>query len=550
MTWESLLPPAIVFLLGIWTRRVQLSLFAGVLSAALLACGFDPLGSAGLAGWKIWENSGLGNLTSRHGFLEAGNFLILAFVVILGILIEMIRQSHAAEALVRFAAPRIRDRRAAETGALLLSHSLCIDDYLSSLTVGSVMRPLSDKLRIPRAKLALLADSMAAPIAIITPISSWAAAIIGFLNENGVHTHPEPETILHANPYSVYLGILPYVFYSLALIATIWFVVRKSVRLGSMRQQEELAETTGDLAGGKRLLQAAPEKAPCRQPTMADFCTPVFSLLAAALFFLLYLGGWQLFGGSRNLVETLQNAPISLVLFSAGSLSLLFSSAVYLYRGTFPLKRLAAVAKDGVKLMFPVSIMLLLAWTMGDLLREELRTGEWLASLLSGTIPLAAIPLIFFWNATLIALALGSSWATTAILFPIAIPMVVGMSHAAVPTTAEQLPILFPVFGAILSGAVCGNHISLISDTTIMAATSSGCDLMDHTKTQLPYALPAFVGASAGFLLAGLFAGSGPALALTLALSSSVVIALALTALMGRQREALWEPRSSSPKRL
>ena len=227
------------------------------------------------------------------------------------------------------------------------------------------------------------------------------------------------------------------------------------------------------------------------------------TLVVTTLACLLHFGGWP---HTHTVVEALQQVPISFVLFLSGLVTLTVTTSYYLWRGLLA-GALAAVAWRGLRLMFPVCVILLYSWTLGSLLREELHVGQWLASLLAGRVSLSLMPLLLFWNGALISLALGSSWATAAILVPIALPMVMAMDGIAAPALPEQLPILCPMMGAILSGAVCGDHISLISETTAMAATSTGCGHMGHVKTQAPYALPIVIGASAGFLVVGYIGG-------------------------------------------
>lgn len=535
MSWLSLIPPLLVFLLGFATKKIRSSLFVGVVAAAMIAMELNPMETLSIVGSRLWDNTGLWALASVETFPLAKNFFIVAFVLFLGILIEMIRQSNAVSAFVSFAKSSIRDKKAAETASLVLSHCLSIDDYLSSLTVGSVMRPITDKFRIPRVKLAFLADSMAAPLAMLTPVSSWAAAIIGFLTENGVAMVHEEGVLLLANPYSVYLNILPYLFYSITLVLSMWVIVRWGISFGTMHIHEQIAEQTGNVCGGKECpLKAQDEEMgnKSKSSTMLDFMMPIGSLLFATFFFLLYLGGYHLMGGENTLLETVQASPISQVLFSAGLASFALSTAYYIATRKFTLKALLKVCYDGVVLMLPVSVILVLAWTLGGLLREDLRTGEWLASLFAGAVPITFLPLILFWNATLISLALGSSWATAAILFPIAIPMVMSLVNVEAPAQMEQLPILFPIFGAILSGAVCGDHISLISDTTIMATTSSACDYLDHVKTQWVYSIPIFFGSSLGFVACGFLLDASPWVSLTVSLAVSIGVSItALTIL-------------------
>lgn len=526
MSWLALTPPLIVFALGFITRRICLSLFVGIVAAALIATGFNPIETVWLVSLGLWDNTEIGLLFSTYTFAGASNLCIILFILILGVVIEMIRQSNAAIAFVDFASRSMKNSKSAETSVLLLSHCLSIDDYLSSLTTGSVMRPLTDRFKVPRVKLAFLTDSMSAPMAMITPISSWSAAIIGFLSENGVNATAISGTLLLENPYSVYLNILPYIFYSITLVISVWFIVRCRISFGTMHDHEKLAEQTGNLTGGKSLgdHHFDGQKEGEEHATIADFFIPIGILMSSTFFFLFFLGDNVLFGGSRGFIATFQNAPVALVLFSAGVTTLTSATVYYLFRGIFTIRKFLSVAISGVKLMLPVVMILVFAWTMGGLLRENLKTGELLASLFADSIPITLMPLILFWNATAISLALGSSWATAAILLPIAIPMVISMTGVVAPASLESLPIILPVFGAILSGAVCGDHLSLISETTIMAVTSSTCDHMDHVKTQLIYSLPAFTGCSAAFLISGLMFQFPWQISLLISLSVSLTI--------------------------
>lgn len=538
MFWLSLTPPLVVFILGFWTKKIARSLFVGVLVAALIATGGAPFSALSLTIQRLWGNLQLGGLTSFEGLASSNNFCILVFVLSLGIIIELIRHCHAVDAFVNFSEKKIRTKRAAETSSLLLSHCLCIDDYLSSLTVGSVMRPLTDRFRIPRVKLAFLTDSMAAPVAMVAPVSSWSAAIIAFLIDNGIHDELGADTLLVANPYHVYLNILPYVIYSITLIISLWWIVQMRLSFGAMRDHEQLAEKTGNLGNDESLTQPSSlSKVPAR---FSDFLMPMVTLFGSTFSLLLYFGGWQPFAGV-SMLAALQQAPIAYVLFLSGLTTLFLTTVYYLFRGLLR-GSLSAVYYRGFRLMFPVCLILLYSWTLGALLRQELFVGEQLATLLSGTVSVNLMPFILFLNATMISLALGSSWATTAILVPIALPMVMSMSHVAAPATLDQLPILFPVMGAILSGAVCGDHISLISETTVMAATSAGCNCIDHVKTQGLYSLPIVIGTGAGFLALGfLIQSSGVALISSLTISVTVSLSLLTAAHFVREKRALLE---------
>lgn len=500
MSWFCLLPPLVVFLIGVLTHRVSTALIIGLILGAFIAGDGDFIDAWRILKDHVWSNLEIDQVTSWGDFLQADHLLIISFLLGLGILVEMIRRSRSAFAFVHFCRSFMQDKRSVETGALVLSHFLCLDDYLSSLTVGSVMRPLTDRFRIPREKLAFLADSMSAPLTVISPISSWAAAIIGFLSENGIQEQIGAGVLLLDSPYQIYLRVLPFVFYSYSLIAMVWWMVRWRLSYGEMRRQELHAEE-----------KVEPSEEQFDQDdrisaSLFDFFLPIFTLFIGTFGLILFFGKWSLMGGDRSFIEALQRAPISPALLFATLIALIVSGIRYLIKGLLSWKELCSTVGNGMRLMYSACCVLLLAWVLGTLLRIDLRTGDYLASLLSQSISIEWLPFIMFINASLISLALGSSWGTAAILFPIALPMTISMYGLDAPVGSEQLSILFPVFGAILSGSVFGNHISLIADTTVMASASASCNHMAHVNTQFGYAMPICIATAIGFLFSGYLA--------------------------------------------
>lgn len=385
-----------------------------------------------------------------------------------------------------------------------------MDDYFSSLTVGSVMRPLTDMYKIPRAKLAFLVDSMAAPLAILCPFSSWVAAIIGFLRDNGVSSIPGKNTLILASPLKTYLNMIPYIFYSFIIIASSFFIVRTGISYGLMGKHEAIADTTGNLYGGRLDVKTSshdPHEKNKETACVLDFLIPILILFLSVVGGLLYSGNAAFLCGTKSCVEAFQNSNAAIALFTGGIFSLVCCTSFYLLRKKLSFNEIIPLYKEGILLMAPAILILILAWTLGDLLRNELFTGQYLASLMVGAVSKTLFPVIFFIASLLIAFAIGSSWGTAAIMFPIAIPLVISFLNIQPPTTLDYLPILFPVLGAILSGAVAGDHISPISDTTVMSATSSGSHHMDHVRTQMTYALPLIFSTAVAFLVAGLLTG-------------------------------------------
>jgi Na+/H+ antiporter NhaC len=502
----SLLPPFIVLFLGYATRNIWLSLFAGIFSAAFIATGFSPVETLTLAFSKLFLNLDIDKFFFPSRFWQSWNSFICIFLFILGILVTLMRYSGGAFAYGNAIKSRIKDKKSAETSSLVLSMILFVDDYFSSLTVGSVMRPITDKMKIPRAKLAFLVDSMSAPLAILCPFSSWVAAIIGFLKENGISSVPTENTLIIASPLSTYLSMIPYIFYSFIIMGTTFFIVRRGVSFGLMGKHEEIARATGNLVGGQKIQDDTsydPHERNKRNASLIDFLFPILTLMVCVISGLLFSGEAAIFCGSRSCIEALQNSSAAIALFTGGIFTLLICTLFFLFRRKIALKELPSLYWEGILLMLPAVIVLILAWTLGDILRNDLMTGDYIAITMVGSFSVPLLPVLFFGASCLISLSIGSSWGTAAIMFPIAIPMVVAVSNAETPTTMAALPLFYPILGAVLSGCVAGDHISPISDTTVMSATSTGSPHMDHVRTQMTYAIPVIIVTALAFLMVG-----------------------------------------------
>ncbi len=492
----SLLPPLFVLTLGYLTRRIVLSLGSGIILAVLLATNFSPQLAINLLLESLCANFEFHIFFSLQYFWKTWNLFICIFLLTLGIFVALLQHSGSAYVYGSFIKRFINDQKSVEISSLLLSTCLFIDDYFSSLTVGSVMYPLTDSQHVPRAKLSFLVDSMSAPLAILCPFSTWVAAILGFLRENGVSPVHTNTTLILASPLSTYFYIIPYLFYSFGLIAVIWYIVQRRISFGLMKKHEECAKQTGNLFGGKlapNCLQVTLPINHIQHTTITDFFVPIGMLLISVFGSMLYTGEWQYLGGHRMLLEAFQHSSAAIALFIAGNLTLLSCSLFFLLRRRIEFIYLPKIYWEGTKLMLPSIIVLMLAWTLGDLLRNQLHTGEYLASLLIGSISILLLPTLLFATATLIAFTIGSSWGTAAMLFPIVIPLVRSMIDIQTAPMLEDLPILLPVLGAVLSGCVAGDHISPISDTTIMSATSTRTPHMAHVQTQIPYAIPLII---------------------------------------------------------
>lgn len=504
--WFSLVPPFVTLACAFLTRHIIFGLLCGIATGALIATNWSVGASIQLVIAKLAHTSGITQLYSWDAFWHNSNLFILLFLVILAIIVTMMSYSGGSYAYSTWAKQFITNAKTAQLSSVALSFGLCIDDYFSSLTVGSVMQPITDHYRVPRIKLAFLVDSFAAPLALICPVSSWIAGIIGFLNDNGVSTAHTASTLISADPFSVYLGILPFIFYPFILIISVLFIILKPISFGLMNEHEQIARRSSNLFGGKPPRSCAIPEAPqhnVETAQLGDFLYPIIALIALTIICLLVSGGYSLFGGTESLIGALQKANAPQALFIAGILALIFSTFFFLARSRFWLKHIPLLYATGAKIMVSTLIMLVCAWTLGDILRVNLMTGQFVASLMpTSTLSTFFIVPLLFLLALAVAFSIGSSWATMAIMLPIAIPMVIAIAHMPVPVNPEQLSLLFIAIGAIFSGAVAGNHISPLADTTVMSASSSGAYLTDHVHAQLMYALPIIIASTIAFFVA------------------------------------------------
>lgn len=533
-TIQSLLPPLLVLVLGITTHRVLLSLTAGLISAAFIASNWDMYGAFYLTVTSLWKTTELSSLTSWHTFSQSHTPLIFFFLTNLGILVRLLQVSGGAAAYTYFVKQNLSSSIHTERASLFLSLFLFIDDYFSALTVGTIMKPLTDLYKIPRVKLAFLVDSFAAPLAIIIPLSSWVAVVIGQLEKAGIHHTAEKTTSLLADPYIVYLHTIPFIFYSLCIIASAWFIISKRISFGKMKKHEDMAVTSGNVFGG----QTPPhhEQPIAYQPdthSIYDFIVPVASFLLSIAGSILYTGGYP----STSLLQAIQQAQSSQALALGSFISVLFSFVFLIIRNSLPQYSYACLFYEGFSLMGSSMLVLLLSWSLGGLLQHHLKTGSYLASLLIGNLPLALLPVMFFFAASLISLSMGSSWGTVAIAIPIAIPLLLSLLSIEGTISAFSLPLLFPTLGGILSGAVFGDHISPISDTTIMTSTSTGCNHMDHVTTQFEYTFPVFLGTALSYLVAGYTITYGVFICTLLSASSGITLSCFLLRLFHHQKD-------------
>ena len=471
-TFFSLLPPVIAIVLALNTKEVYTSLLVGIASGALLYAN----GNLELALNTLFFNEDGGMITKLS---DSGNVGILAFLVMLGILVALMNKAGGSAAFGRWASTHIHSRAGAQFATLLLGVLIFVDDYFNCLTVGSVMRPVTDRHKVSRAKLAYLIDSTAAPICIIAPVSSWAAAVTSSV--------PAGSGI---NGFTMFLRTIPYNYYAVLTVVMSLFLIFTGAEFGSMKLNEDNAKkgdlfTTADRPYGDDVDDGSDTNG-----HVIDLIAPVLVLIAACIFGMVYTGGF--FEGVDFITAFADcNASAGLVLGS--SIALLFTFVFYRVRSVMTFQDFAACIPEGFKAMVSPMLILSLAWTLSGM-TGLLGAKYYVASLLGNSAAALQylLPVIIFLVAVFLAFATGTSWGTFSILIPI---------------VCQAFPdgeMLVVSIAACLSGAVCGDHCSPISDTTIMASAGAHCSHVNHVSTQLPYAITAAACSAVCYVITGL----------------------------------------------
>lgn len=471
-TFFSLLPPVIAIVLALNTKEVYTSLLVGIASGALLYAN----GNLELALNTLFFNEDGGMITKLS---DSGNVGILAFLVMLGILVALMNKAGGSAAFGRWASTHIHSRAGAQFATLLLGVMIFVDDYFNCLTVGSVMRPVTDRHKVSRAKLAYLIDSTAAPICIIAPVSSWAAAVTSSV--------PAGSGI---NGFTMFLRTIPYNYYAVLTVVMSLFLIFTGAEFGSMKLNEDNAKngdlfTTADRPYGDDV-----DDGSAANGHVIDLIAPVLVLIAACIFGMVYTGGF--FEGVDFITAFADcNASAGLVLGS--SIALLFTFVFYRVRSVMTFQDFAACIPEGFKAMVSPMLILSLAWTLSGM-TGLLGAKYYVANLLGNSAAALQylLPVIIFLVAVFLAFATGTSWGTFSILIPI---------------VCQAFPdgeMLVVSIAACLSGAVCGDHCSPISDTTIMASAGAHCSHVNHVSTQLPYAITAAACSAVCYVITGL----------------------------------------------
>lgn len=494
----SLLPPLLVLVVAFGTRSVVWALVAGVSSAALLITGGNLITSTTLIGTRWFNIMNLSSITSWTSFWDGQSHLLLfLFLTILNMVISLLQQSGDAFAYTALMRRHLSSKKSAEQSSLLLSHILCLDDYLSSITVSSVAPFLTDAFRIPRLKTTFLVTAMAAPLVTLFPLSTWSGAISSFIASGGV----TPTGQIAASPFAAYLCSIPFITYSALVVIGAWFITEAGISYGIIAKHEAIAAATGNLYGGGSPARQT-NSVDTTQHSLFNFLAPLATLLVTILVAICYLGNHWLLGGSNSLINTfiIASNQINIVLVIGGLASLTVASLLYLHSSTVSI---LTSWWGGIKDIVPTIIVLSLAWTFADFLNNDLQTGSYIAQLLVAVLSIKLLPTIIFLLASCIALIVGSSWAAMIVVFPIAIPMIPTLLSAQTPIAANATKMLYPVIGAVISGAIFGSSLSPIADLLNIASRRTLVNHFDYLKAQFQYLAPIGLATIATFIAAG-----------------------------------------------
>ncbi len=499
-TLWSLFPPVIAIGLALITKEVYSSLFVGILSGGIIYAAASGTGFEGT--FKAVVQDGL--ITNLSNAYNVG---ILVFLVVLGIIVVLMNKAGGSRAYGEWAAAHIRGRRGAALSTFFLGVLIFVDDYFNCLTVGSVMRPITDKHNISRSKLAYLIDSTAAPICIIAPISSWAAAVSG--------------TVEGVNGISLFINTIPYNLYAFLTILMVIFISVSDTDYGPMKIHEDNAKN-GDIFTTKNNTYEQDAQPVTERGRVIDLILPVAVLIVFCVVGMIYTGGF--FSGT-DFVTAFANCDAAYGL-SLGSISaLIVIIAYYMLRRVLKFNECMDSIAAGFKQMVPAILILTFAWTLKTM-TNHLEAGAFVSGVVQSATALSVLlPVILFVVAVGLAFATGTSWGTFGILIPI-VTSVFEAELANVSQTGEIPSMVIICISACLAGAVCGDHCSPISDTTIMASTGAQCDHVNHVSTQLPYALTVAAVCVVGYLLSGFVHNVFIVLGFSLALMLAVLFAI------------------------
>ena len=497
-TLWAFLPAVIAIVLALVTKQVYVSLFLGIFVGSMMYAGGDPL----KAMFTLYQV-----MSEKVG----GNTPIIVFLVVLGILVVLMQKSGGAKAYGDWAGRKIKSKSGALAATAGLGCLIFVDDYFNCLTVGSVMRPVTDKFKVSRAKLAYIIDATAAPVCIIAPISSWAAAVAGELEGDGL---------------MVFISTIPFNVYALLTLVMVFSLCYLKFDFGKMKKDELLADSTGDIHAG--VTADADDDAPSfvnSKGKVRHLLIPVIILIICCIGGMIYTGFFYNWDTglidtelqSENVIQAFSNCDAGMSLAIGSTVALIIIALYYMIARVVSFKEITGSFTDGFKAMVPAILILTFAWSISGIMGAK---GGYLdaqafveENLANSSFPEFLFPAIFFILAGAIAFSTGTSWGTFGVLVPIAVTILGGSGTMAILTVS-----------ATLGGAVFGDHISPISDTTILASAGAQCNHVEHVNTQLPYAALVAGIAAVSYLIAGACTALGGVLCCVIMWASALLL--------------------------
>ena len=480
--WLSLLPPIIAIALALLTKEVYSSLFIGLFSGMLI---YSFAGGGGIV-------SAVATTFDMMYSKIADNAYMIIFLALLWAVVVLVSKSGGSEAYGRWAGRRLNSRRSAAFATSLLGVLIFIDDGFNCLTVGTVMRPITDRLKISREKLAYIIDATAAPVCIIAPVSSWAVAVASEVSQT--------------DGFGVFLSTIPYNLYALLTIAMVLFICFTGRDFGPMKAAEVRAAEQAPEAESAAVSET--------KGRVIDLALPILVLIVCAILGMAYVGGFFRGVSFSEAIGCNPTAGLTLGAFAG----LVTAFLLYIPRGLMTPKDFIGNIVSGIGNIVPPMLILILSWSLGGVCRQLIGTGVYISGFVSATrLPLGFLPFLIFVVAALMSFSMGTSWGTFGMLIPI-VTMICAADGAG--------PLLVPTLGATLAGSVYGDHCSPISDTTILASTGAACEHIRHVETQLPYATLVAAVCAAGYLIAGFTLTPWIALVVSVALLIGALLTL------------------------
>ena len=524
-TFWSLLPPIVAIVLALISKEVYSSLFLGCLVGALLVSNFRP--------WETLVQLVEGDNGIVTTVSDAGNIAIIVFLVVLGIMVDLMNKTGGSEAFGRWATKTVHTRAGAQLMTMLLGVLIFIDDYFNCLTVGAVMRPVTESHHISRAKLAYVIDSTAAPVCMIAPVSSWAAAVSGYVNSDSV------------SGIQMFIRQIPWNYYCLLTLLMIVVISVLNIDYGPMLTHEYNAQVKDDLfTTPERPFEGADdyEKAANGKSSVLDLLLPVVVLIVTCIIGLIYTGGYyddtsEYF---HDFMGAFSNASSGAGLAIGSMLALVFTFIYFWLRGSIGFEKSFESVPNGFIQMISPILILTFAWTLCGLTRYGMYSADFVVNAMSGAGDLAKfLPAVIFIIGAAIGFATGTSWGTIGIMAPIVVQVF----------NYDQQPVLCTIgLAAACAGGVMGDHCSPISDTTIMASAGAHCYHLNHVFTQIPYALTVAGVTFVSFILAGLI--QNVVICLIIAAALMIATLLVIKAIMAKKHQGIFQEMAEANKSL